>query len=321
MMIVPATPSAATPLAEAAIVGVDWGTTQRRVVALDARGEVLRELGDDQGMLAASGRFAASLAAVLRSIGPLAANAPVVLSGMVGSAQGWHDVPYLDCSVSLHDLGARLFRVPDAPDAVDCSIVPGYRWQGVDGAVDVMRGEETQLFGAIALGARDGWFVLPGTHSKWVRLRDGRIERFATYMTGELFALLSRYGTLASVLRDAVDDDAAFARGLRAAARGALSNSLFGCRAKVVTGALAAASARDYLSGVLIGSEWHDALARRAGDGVPLRVIGTASLARRYARAGAVLGFDVITMDARAVQLAALSALQTSIGLRSVNRL
>ena len=72
---------------------------------------------------------------------------------------------------------------------------------------------------------------------------------------------------------------------------------------------------------MLIGSEWHDALARRAGDGVPLRVIGTASLARRYARAGAVLGFDVITMDARAVQLAALSALQTSIGLRSVNRL
>ena len=104
---------------------------------------------------------------------------------MVGSAQGWHQVPYLDTAVALPALAENLFEVPDGPPGVDVRIVPGYHWRNDDGAVDVMRGEETQLLGAVALGHRDGRFVLPGTHSKWVVMADARVERFSTYMTGE----------------------------------------------------------------------------------------------------------------------------------------
>jgi 2-dehydro-3-deoxygalactonokinase len=293
----------------ASIVGIDWGTTRRRVVALDAQGAPLREFDDDDGMLGASGRFAAALADALARIAPLAPGVRVLLSGMVGSAQGWHAVPYVDTGTPLEALADHLFTVPDAPGGIDCRIVPGCRWRGEDGTVDVMRGEETQLLGAVALGRRDGSFVLPGTHSKWVALRDGRIERFSTYLSGELFALLSQHGTLAPLLREPRDDAAAFADGVRASGRAALSHVLFECRARVVAGDLPAASARDYLSGVLIGAEWHDALQRLGRPSAPVCVIGTAELAALHLRAAQQLGVAVERLDAREAQLAAWGVL------------
>jgi len=314
-MLPPTPPDAAAEAA--AIVGVDWGSTHRRVMALDAQGRLLREFADDEGMLRAAGRFAAALATALDRVGPLAPRARVLLSGMVGSAQGWHEVPYLDTAVPLDALPMRLFRVPDGPPDLDCRIVPGYRWRGEDGAVDVMRGEETQLLGAVARGRRDGCFVLPGTHSKWVRLRDGRIERFATYLTGELFALLSQHGTLAPLLREGGNDDGAFADGVREGARSALSNALFGCRARVVAGDLPKASARDYLSGLLIGAEWHDACGRAAGERAQVHLIGAPELARRYRRAGELLGASVVTLPADEMQLAAWPALAPARGTAS----
>lgn len=303
----PALARAPHTLPAAALIGIDWGTTHRRVQAFDARGEPLRETSDDDGMLNAAGRFAASLAAALERVGPLAGSPRVLLSGMVGSAQGWHEVPYLDTSVPLPALGRHLFRVPDAGAAIDCRIVPGYRWRGGDGCVDVMRGEETQLLGAVALGHRDGWFVLPGTHSKWVRLRDARIERFATYMSGELFALLSQHGTLAPLLRDVNDaaDPSAFADGVRAAEHAALSHALFGCRAAVVAGDMPRRDARDYMSGLLIGAEWHDATRRLAADRAPLHVLGSAELSQRHLDAAAVLGVPAGVIDAPDAQRAA----------------
>lgn len=284
----------------AAVVGIDWGTTHRRVSALDERGALLREFSDDDGMLRAAGRFPQALQAALAAVAPLAASPRVLLSGMVGSAQGWHQVPYLDAGLPLAALASRLFEVPDAPRV---QIVPGLRLRGAGGRVDVMRGEETQLLGATALGLGDAVVVLPGTHSKWVRLRGGRIEDFATYMSGELFALLSQHGTLAPLMRDAVDDDAAFERGLAAGRRGALSNVLFECRAAVVAGEMPAAQAREHLSGVLIGAEWHDALQRFGADG--LHVLAGAELSARYRRAARRLGVPLAAIDAREAQLAA----------------
>src|SRR5256885_2988222 len=155
------------PRTPAAIVGIDWGTTNRRMWALDAAARPVREAEDAAGMLASRGRFADALAEALVHIGPLASGARVLLSGMVGSAQGWHEVPYVDSSVPLETLREHLFVVPDAPGSIDCRIVPGLRWRGDDGTVDVMRGEETQLLGLVALGHRDGRFMHPGTHSKW----------------------------------------------------------------------------------------------------------------------------------------------------------
>ncbi len=291
------------------LLGIDWGTSNRRAWWLGAAGQVLAEHTDDQGLLAVQGRFAESLQALLACGPALANDAPIVMSGMVGSASGWREVPYLDATTPLGDIANHLARVPVDDAALRVFIVPGVCFAGADGSVDVMRGEETQLLGAQVLGHGDGWYVLPGTHCKWVRLQGGRVADLATYMTGELFSLLTQHGTLSSVTRSGAPAAEAFERGVAAAARSGLSNALFGCRAQVVSGRLPAAQAREYLSGLLIGAEWHDVL-RRSGQ-APSRVtlIGSAELAERYASVGKLFACSITTLDARSVQLAALQAL------------
>ncbi len=313
-----------------AFIGIDWGTTHRRAVLVSTTGALLAEHSDGDGALACAGRFRTSLEALLDSLLERWPDArgrlPVVMAGMVGSAIGWQVVPYLERGTPLSELARRLVPVADAPPGANWRVVPGYsvRGEGAEaGQVDVMRGEETQLFGALhALGAQasDGHYVLPGTHCKWVRLAQGRIVELRTYMTGELFALLSRHGTLASAMRggaaDAaqgfkhafVADDPAFARGVRdAAANPALSHALFGARARVVTGALAAESAAAYVSGLLIGAEWADAQ-RLPSRGEPVRVIGEPALAALHAVCAAQHGRRIETLDAAQLQLAAWRA-------------
>jgi 2-dehydro-3-deoxygalactonokinase len=237
------------------------------------------------------------------------------MCGMVGSAAGWQEVPYLDADTPLAELARRLVPVREAPA---CFIVPGLRWRGAGDRVDVMRGEETQLLGALRLhGAPDGDYVLPGTHSKWVRLRAGRVATLRTYMSGELFASLRERGTLAAAMRSAPEGaDAAadahaevFARGVAEAGEGALSHALFGVRARVVTGALASEAASAFVSGLLIGAEWHDAV-RASTDDAPVRIVGEPALARLHAHCAAQLGLRTEVLDVRAVQLAAWQALQ-----------
>ena len=294
------------------IVGVDWGTTHRRGY-LAAGPHVSAEVIDAQGALASRGRFAPALDELLHALGPEALGAPVLMSGMVGSAFGWQEVPYLDPSVPLAELGRRLVRVPDGPGGVPRFIVPGYRHVDGDAHVDVMRGEEMQLLGAMALGRADGWFVLPGTHAKWVRLRAGRIERFWTFMTGELYAAVLAAGTLSSAA-GAADGAAwqpqAFDAGLRAAASGAVTHALFGARARVVTGRMPAEHVPAYVSGVLVGAEWvqmRSLWGDAPASGVVL--IGAASLAEGHARAAAHMNIGLSTLEPREVYLAALSRL------------
>ena len=296
------------------LIGVDWGTTNRRAYRLDAAGKLIGETDDSDGMLAARGRFEASLAALLERFVDLDRQAPVLMSGMVGSAQGWKEAPYLELATPLAELPRRLVPV-DAPTlGRRCFIVPGYR--SIAGSeVDVMRGEETQLLGAVALGRHSGWFVLPGTHSKWVQLDKGRILQFATYLTGELYALLGAQGTLAAVLAPPqVHDAAAFAEGVHAAGQSALSHALFGVRARVVGGGAPAQHAAAYLSGLLIGVEWAD-VRRRNGGRLPDEVIalGTPALAQRHADAARRVGTRLTAVDARDAYVAALHALRAAL--------
>ena len=296
----------------AVAVGVDWGTTHRRGYALAADGRCLAEHADADGMLAARGRFEASLEALLQALNASGPQVRVMMSGMVGSANGWVQAPYLGPEVPLKDLGHHLLRVPGTARRVE--IVPGIALQTAD-TVDVMRGEETQLLGAALLGHADGWFLLPGTHSKWVRMAAGRVADFATFMTGELFDLLGRHGTLAAA---AGADTAAtnehhpdaFNQGLRAGADVALSHALFGCRARVVTGALPPEQARSYLSGLLIGAEWHE-LRRRGAGRLPasVTVIGAPHLAARHAEAAAAFAVNLHHLDPAVVYKAALAHL------------
>jgi 2-dehydro-3-deoxygalactonokinase len=287
------------------ILGIDWGTSNRRAYLVGADGACIDSRADDQGILATRPGFGPSLAALLADM-RIGSGVPVVASGMVGSAQGWKETPYLDAAVPLEALPRHLVSMRDGAGGRACLIVPGYRAQDEDGRVDVMRGEEMQLLGAVALGRREGWFVLPGTHSKWVRLEDGAIRHISTFMTGELFSTLGKLGTLAPLM-DGPDDDGAFAAGVDEARRRAvLTKALFGVRARAVTGAMPAAHTRSFVSGLLIGAELVAALDLFKHGRGSVVSIAAPKLQAYYAVAAARLGFELQAFDPDAVYRAAL---------------
>lgn len=288
------------------ILGIDWGTSNRRAYLIDQSGACVAEYEDGQGMLAVGGRdkFGAALADVLDAM-KLPADVPVIMSGMVGSASGWQEVDYLDASVPLAQLPQHLAAVTDPAWAGRATIVPGYVYRN-GASADVMRGEETQLLGAVALGQRDGWIVLPGTHSKWVLLRDGVIQSIATYMTGEFFAMLSKGGTLSAMLSGDSANADGFATGLNQAAQHEpLTNSLFRVRAGVVSRSVPAEQAAATISGLLIGAEF--AAAARAAEGQGITVIGSPALAARYDVAAQHFGLKCTVLDPHKVYCTAVS--------------
>jgi 2-dehydro-3-deoxygalactonokinase len=293
------------------VVGVDWGTTHRRAYALNSDGKCIAEMDDGDGALACKGRFPAALDAALSALNVHPQT--VVMSGMVGSALGWLEVPYVTDSTALSELGRHLSVVQDAHGGV-AYIVPGYCVRNAQGVPDVMRGEETQLLGAWAQGHVSGWFVLPGTHSKWVELDEGRVVQLRTYMTGELYDLLGQHGTLAAAAGSSapVWDDAAFAEGVQQAGHRALSHQLFSCRARVVSKDMAASSARSYLSGLLIGTELKDVLQGPMAQATSgFKLIGSPQLAKLYQSAAQVLNTNFDILDAREAFFAAVTYLQS----------
>lgn len=282
------------------LLGIDWGTTKRRAYLVDAAGRCLRRHADEEGALAVRGRFPAALRA-LRQAMRLENGTPTVMSGAVGSAMGWQEVAYLDCGVPLASLPQALVPLADGPPA--CFLVPGYCYLN-GGEIDVMRGEETQLLGALALGYGDGWYVLPGTHSKWVLLGDGRVRRLVSYLTGELFALLRQGGTLAPLMGGGASGQGLLAGALRATQKPALSQALFEARARVVGGLADPAQTFSYVSGLLVGAEF---AAQADGGGRHLYLLGAPELCATYASVGAALGFNCSWIDAGQAQCAALA--------------
>jgi 2-dehydro-3-deoxygalactonokinase len=303
-----------TQASEPHFVGIDWGTTHRRIYALNSAGDCTQTFSDDEGSLACSGRFAAALQACVER---LALRPKIVLmSGMVGSALGWQEVPYVDVSVALGDLPQHLAAVREPWDGGPRLIVPGYCVRDAWGQPDVMRGEETQLLGAWALGYHSGWFVLPGTHSKWVELQSGRIVQLRTYMTGELFDLLGRHGTIAAAAGTVAQvwDEAAFQLGVQSARYSTLHHQIFVCRARVVSGDMLASGVKSYLSGLLIGAELHDMLGNSGQvlQSKPVHFIGSPELARHYLAAAVPLQLRFELVDAEVAYLAALAYIQRS---------
>jgi 2-dehydro-3-deoxygalactonokinase len=264
-----------------ALVGIDWGTSAARAYRFDAGGQVVERRDLPIGIRhVRDGRFDAALA---KLIAGWDVRVPRIASGMIGSRQGWVEAPYVECPASLTALGDRLVRVPHD----ELAIVPGVVTHDAAGIADVMRGEETQLLGAVGRNERV-LAVLPGTHSKWARVEHGRVVDFTTFMTGELFGVLidhSMLGRLAGhepgrFVRDAFSHGVA--RGL---ADGELLHDLFGARTLGLTGALRSEEVADWLSGLLIGREVGAARAwaQRSGvDASHVRVIGADALADRY---------------------------------------
>ena len=239
------------------MIAIDWGTTSLRAFRLDDEGNVLEQRRSARGVLAAEGRFADVLREEIGSWD----DRLIVMAGMIGSRQGWFEMPYVDCPAGVEDIASAMRRVPAAEfPGREIWIAPGLRARDEHGGYDVMRGEETQICGVLReLSPQRQTICLPGTHSKRVTVEDGRIEHFATAMTGELFELLCTHSVLGRLMVPGEHDAEAFALGVVHAARaGDLLHHLFATRTLGLFDALKPAQLRPFLSGLLVGHELND---------------------------------------------------------------
>jgi 2-dehydro-3-deoxygalactonokinase len=274
----------------ATLIALDWGTTSLRACLADARGRVLDRRESADGIMAVPDRdFARVLAAAIGGWRDGAGGPAIVMSGMIGSRQGWVEAPYLQCPAGLAEIAEALTVIPSPLGPVH--LVPGLATSDAQGRPDVMRGEETQILGALALAGADcGRYVLPGTHAKWVDVAQGRITGFATYMTGEVFAALRGHTILGRLMSSEAGTGRGFAEGVAAARTpggpGQLLHLVFHARTLALFDRLPQREVADFLSGLLIGVEIIEA----AGTGGGFAIVAGDALAERYAAAAARLG-------------------------------
>jgi len=270
------------------LIGLDWGSSSLRAMLIDAGGAALETRTSTAGASTLDGSPAAFSAALDALIGDWRDKAlPMLACGMVGSQHGWREVPYADCPSDARALANGALSVDWRGQYL--RLLPGLRCETPAGVPDVMRGEETQVLGALQLRpdlAARSCIVMPGTHSKWARVRDGAVQDFATHMSGELYALLRQHSVLGRLM-PAGEAGTGFVEGVSAARdQGAagLSHQLFAVRTLGLTGRLPHEALSGYLSGLLIGHELRAGLAE-LDQGAPLLLVGEPALCARYAAA------------------------------------
>jgi 2-dehydro-3-deoxygalactonokinase len=289
-----------------AFVGLDWGTSALRAYLITRSGSIVDDRQSMDGIIAAAGRFENALDMIAKH---WPSELPVMAAGMIGSRQGWLEAPYCACPAGLSEIAGSLVSLMTSTGR-KVVIVPGLSFHDEAGVPDVIRGEETQVFGA--LYADRGAFLLPGTHSKWLWVEDGRVVRFATFMTGEAYAALRHHTILSRLTEDERSDPDAFRAGVTRgfAAPELLLHTIFGTRTLGLFGTIAPAALPSYLSGVLIGSEIA-AAARHLGHAEEeLKIIGSQVLGTRYLVACRICGVaaDIGATDAAARGLARIAA-------------
>ena len=278
-------------------IAVDWGTTNRRAYKIDSSGACVEEFEDGKGALSVpKGDFPAAAAEIRTRLGDL----PLLLAGMAGSNRGWVEAPYVPCPSGVGELVSNLVWASDRD-----AIVPGLSYSG-EGRADVMRGEEVQLLGAVADGTVPGDSLVchPGTHDKWVTVEGGRIARFRTVMTGELFNLLKQHSILADLLQGEVAPDDAFEGGVaHALANDDLPAELFAIRARWLLGKAEREACASYASGLLIGNDVKIGLDGHRGEVI---VMGRPKLTTLYAAAIRKAGADPTQLDGEKCFLAGI---------------
>ncbi|MFD1786331.1 2-dehydro-3-deoxygalactonokinase [Sphingomonas floccifaciens] len=278
-------------------LAIDWGTTNRRVYAIAADGTVVASERDDRGILSvAPDGYAAEVADIRARFGDLT----ILCAGMVGSNRGWADLPYVPCPASVAALAEAVRWVEPGRTA----IVPGVT-VAEGRRRDVMRGEEVQLLGAVSAGLApaDALLCQPGTHCKWAWMVDGRIDRFVTAMTGELYALIGKHSLLSAQMTGPAAPGTDFLAGVADAADGDLSARLFGVRADAVTGEGAIGHAASYISGLLIGVDVRE----RLGAGDHAYVLADATLGGLYRAAIEAVGGRATLIDSQAAFVAGIT--------------
>ncbi len=265
------------------LIAVDWGTSNFRAFLLDEKGHIIAKKFAHQGILHQTNEDFEKI--LQQEINPWLQQhpqLPVLMAGMIGSRHGWMEVPYLLCPLQLCALHQGLRCLANRPSYY---IVPGVRYDDAYGRVDVMRGEEVQILGALDPQLSEQLICLPGTHSKWAYVTKGQLMDFTSFMTGEIYMLLAKKSILSKLIETPAGKDMkAFDRGLALANQDdSLLSQLFQVRTQVLSGNLTNMSASSYLSGLLIGQEVKQALRQRTCPTVTL--IANPRIARLYARA------------------------------------
>jgi 2-dehydro-3-deoxygalactonokinase len=279
------------------LIAIDWGTSSLRA-ALIEDGKVTEERAFARGILTVeAGGFPAVFDTCFGDW--MTPDAVCLISGMAGSQQGWLEAPYCSCPAGFDDVAARLAWV--VPGRI--AIVPGLNMDA-GGVPDVMRGEETQVFGALQLlGVQNAQLVLPGTHSKWVTVAGSKITHFSTWMTGEFYALLRQHSILSRTLPadEPPPDTDAFGKGAAYALRGdGLLHTAFSARTLALFKRMPPDALPSYLSGLVIGEELRCQALKR-GDSVV--IVGAEALVARYEQALALLGVNCQRVGSNATWL------------------
>jgi 2-dehydro-3-deoxygalactonokinase len=292
------------------MIAVDWGTSSLRLFRLDQGGRVIESRHSAEGVLAAQDDFGNVLLRHLHGWD----DGLIVMSGMIGSRQGWREVPYVACPAGIGEIAAGMQELEDhGLPGRRLWIAPGLSLRRADGQHDLMRGEETQVCGLLAaLTPGTHQVCLPGTHSKHVRVENGRVMDFRTFMTGEVFELLCRHSILGRLMQPGPYHEVAFRRGVDLAAQQQdLLAHLFAVRTQGLVGEINPAWLESYLSGILIGHELNG-LADQARQ---VQLVASSALVLPYRAALRRRGFDtVVHQETAAAQ--GLYALVAARGLR-----
>lgn len=275
------------------LIGVDWGTSSLRAYLIGADGEVLGCLTTSEGIMHVhDGDFNRVLQELIR---PWTGDAslPVIASGMITSRNGWLETPYLTVPAGAPQLAGNLHMTRLA-DGTQLYFVTGMSVEH-SGVPDVMRGEETQIVGVVEAGLIDGVCVMPGTHSKWITVRDGQITDFQTTMTGEVFAALRDHTILGTLMEAGGFSESAYREGVTAGFKSGanLLHSLFHVRTLPLFKKLKEQQVDDYLSGMLIGAEVYGVVSAREASGT-VTILGRSDLAERYTVALEMLGLNSV---------------------------
>lgn len=282
-------------------IAVDWGTTNRRAWLVGPDGNVAAEFADAFGLMAVPPNgFEMAVQDIRAKLGDY----PMLLAGMVGSDKGWRQAPYLQCPVDARMLADNILWVERHRTGIVRGVCQA------EGRADVMRGEEVQVFGALAETSLlpDAYICHPGTHTKWIRLRNGRIDSFQTMMTGEIFNLLKSGSILSAQMATEVSADRAFQAGLDEIRAGSpLLSALFAVRAKYLL-AKEADTGASFASGVLIGSDVQAGISH-ARPGEKIAIVGRSDLCGLYETAIQQSGFECERIDGEQAFLAGIKSI------------
>lgn len=276
------------------IIGIDWGTTSFRAYHIDQNSKILKTVESDAGILSCKDeKFENVLRKQLEPFGKIVHSLPIFASGMITSRQGWFETDYVECPAGIQELIDGI-RILETEHFGNIHFMPGVKQ--LQPEPDIMRGEETQLIGLDLIGNHT--CLLPGTHSKWVQMKNDAIKTFTTYMTGDLFSALLQKSVLQATPEGKWSDNS-FQTGvqhgfLQSKQGNSLLSLLFQVRVTDILNQKPELDTRSFLSGLLIGCEIAAGSSMLSQESSPLMVAGSDHLSRLYLLALATCGTEGI---------------------------